>query len=1796
MNKLLKFSALLGVAGFIALIIWLGFRLEFALGICILSIILFFVDGLKAEKYAESTLFNAIAYDADAETAKKKYLNKVYNNYGTALLIIVFVVCAFAIKSVVQPTGKYPYINNTMHHTLSNKGIIYNDNLPLYSANNNSIFESDTGWLTANKNILTCNNFFTPIFVEKNNKYVLANSPYNTALKTGQHFSNGITQCSILKYSISDDAFFIKRWLGHHKYLHNFTFTISSLENGNSTLDTLSISATINKGILLENLIASTNIEQLKTNANTIQLLGAIKDIYLLPTEDGKPLQVFPTINFIDQGFKYYTNNTLINYNPVQNIVLQNKQHFFIGFYNKKKQMQIIANADGSYTLENLYPNAKYFTNKEGSRIGQIGQKFIINHYKKLLEAPTQEGFLINENINNNNFTNFEGEINYVTDAPNLALQYSITDSKLPVQQAFKKNIFSLQTDSNIKWLFAINNLADNLYSLPKQILYIGLLLLFGLATFLFNPQKGFNRLEPILLCLPIIFITVRHLLVWRIVTFPPADGIGQMELNALLNYDANFLFPHILPSGITIMMGFYILLNAYRLFSYKIPLINLFEKYTKNKFLVVHIIVLSLCFFAFKFLPIENLKRISSILIPLLSYFYCAFKTYYLEDAAYNYSFDTKIKFASSINNFFIYWAESAVFYLSFSTALFLFTTDAGFGVLFIMFLLFKNVVFSYLRKSYTGSSKSFKNLFLNPANYWLYGILFFALYLTLVGFKSSFYYINIGRWWLAGSISFIIAFACYANGLSNKIRKVLFYLCTATVVLILIPFSRHQLNNLVNEKFKHTIYRASVIFQPIDKIISATSYNTFSERKIVETAQNQWFINSYINKPYNFKEPINLRAHDNSGVDYITQTRDLILPRYVISEMGPIVVYLLIALFTLPLILYLFAFFIVDGSDNKINFISPNYLSIMALLMLFTMVVFVWLTSTNRFVFFGQDFPFLSITSKVSLILPIALIWIVLCQEQFAKPINALNFASSKRRNIVMVSLLLIVIILSGKSNLLKEDVFNLKLKGTELAVEESLNRILQTVQEGDRLWSLSNNLENPQDAKIFKQKFNKTITAVTKHKDFNLLVDSSDNYTKSILNLLTTNPYATLQSNAPIFLRYDDGAFKAEYNRNFYLELPSYDNKQTWHGSITSSTTNNNEIKLFINNVPQKNNPLYYAGNALIAILPKASLAPNDSCNILISLQNSNKNNTSNTLQIIRKGTLNKTFLNAQNFASSFCYKDYALVKSDKVLYEVLAQKTYETQFVKNAFVNGAWRMVYPQGKNLFWVNYYAQCARMAFGKSGNFNANTAISIDKDLQQNCQEYLQQKIYTKYKKRNNFKFSVIGCDGDGQIRIMADWVNNRKVLDPNNLEAIAELKRNAYFFSSKKNERDQWANTNLINLYLGPGSSIKPIISTAVVSQVNAGWENLQLLPSNLFTIKSNDTKPSINAYAGLNLGKINWQDQHGDNAPTNFNDYISKSNNFYNSLFLFLGAYSKNSFKKDSTYSLSKVLAKKATNNTYPNVKWNNETYTLPDFKSGMWPLSNPNAAHYFGNEESILGNGLAKNFNLLVNDADKSDLNIRTNRRVSFADTLIFDTLKKLGLLTNFWAFPEESYFLQKDRTHKEPVQNFLMGMMNPTAGGAPMEISPIKMVEMYTRLATQTNCIATVGKATKSQPINFADASWKNNSFDNFLKQNVFKGMQNVLVNGTGKSLFGGKSSYKGYYFYAKTGTINDGALYQSKRLALIISKNDLTKTNTNNKVYTLFFAGQEIEKADDIAYRALIDMVLASETFKIYMQ
>lgn len=1811
-----------------------GFRIEYLLGITILSALFYYVTIMTQEKYVLSDIFAKRFKHSDIDTIRKKVFDNSTFFYSFLLLIMVYLCSLFTIGCITDPGGQHPYFNNANHNALVNEAIIpvsASHSLTLYNEedriNEAGLFPSDSGKLSiefkAGDASLKADNFLSPIFTydSTDKKYYTVNNPYDESIESGFTISNGVSSLQFvlveeMKAGIKERLFNRESNDYHLKLIYSTKDSdlLQPVQLSGEYKDTFELKQSLGKGLKLRDLVKkATGSNVIKTgNILTEELMLELHDCIVLSgkIKGKKCLTFFPSKKYFESDYKVSLNDKPLVCNLDERIAIKAGQRFFTGFYNSNEKMYVGSVTNKDLRLESRpvlffdFPAHHIFeAPSPGSPLNAQNDYFIANHYTQLSEISGNEGFLIHDDLRNSSSNFVRGKIIFEKGKPNTPITAQVIDFNNPAEP------FNIDKDqqqfvlkgNNIEWLYKITNFSENPYNKWSQYIFISILLMVFLLTLLYNPGKSIERIEPVVYAVILCMFAIRQIMYWRLVTFPPTEQINKHEFGSLIHFDTNLIEG--VPGGFLFIVVLMLLINTVRLIQKWKP--AFFQKKSWSLFpqkLSVHLrhnnviwqfaAALLFCFVMQK-LPVEILKRLFSILVPVGFYLYYSYKTYSLQDPAYHYDrSDSRFSVIRYFHQFVINIIESPHFAITLIAFLYFLGVDRGFAIMFSLFICLKTILFSFLRKQYD-STESLKSLLLRPSNYWIYAIVFLIIYILIIGVKSSFYYILYYKTYLLLAFMVVFVIALLSQGITSIFRKGLLALSLVMALLLAFTGTNRYIDKKIDQQLRHVIYRASVIFQPIEKVISKSNYNSFDDRKIIETAQNQWFINSYIEQAYDLRYPINLRSHYNKGVDYVTQTRDLVLPRYVISELGPVTMFLLLLLLTAPLVFYLFSFPITSSAQKKLNFNPAHFIVASALLLLFTLSFFVWLSATNRIVFFGQDFPFLSLTSRLSVLLPLILFFIVLILPGKPRMVTQLNFKSRIGRTLFLSVIIITTLIISGRSHKLDSEIFNVTVSHTEQTINKKLNAVLSSIQEDDsRIEGMPDQLL---ESKRYRQKMKDAIDSLCNTEAFKAIEDSSDVYTKSILSFLRKHPENSLNSQSPVYVRYFNNKFQLEYNQNIYLELPVYDDKKQWKGNILGEKDSIvGSMQLFVDNksYPLLDNPvLKSTASASVVYLPSSWLENTDSAQFIISRNATVKGK----ITISRSGIDKQIVMGNTAYAVSINKHDKAYV-TDKAngSTSIWVEHSKPFAYVRNMLVNGRQRLVYPEGESFFWLYNYASTARQAFAKTGMLHQNSYITIDRDLQSRVQNYLSKETAKKYRKTPKFKFSVIAADGLGNIRLMADWANNRKRVDPNNSKAIAELGRDYFFYSNKENEREQWANQNIISMPMGPGSSIKPIMLASVSMMANAGWENLNLQQGSGFKTNSKG-KNSTMSYAGYKLSKEGWPEQHaGDNSNCGILEYISKSNNFYHSLIMFLGSYDRDNFGKEKP-DLVNVLSK--TNSGYPAMLYNGETYFFHAYNTGKWPKGSTVKKIYFGNKESLLAKGLETKFNLYTSSPENSTS--RTSKRVDFADTIIHGRASSLQTSNYVWSYPEESYFLQEEREANDPSLNFLSGLKNPTAGGSPMEISPLKMLEMYGRLFTMRQYEPKMIPGNQlTDTISVGVHSYWNteSEYYDFLKKYIYTGMKNVLTSGTLRALFSTHNTYNNYHFYAKTGTIGEGGKYDSKRLALIISKEDLISKGPDNKIYVLYFTGHNIDNNDYNLYRFVIDEIMSSASFKEYMK
>lgn len=1724
---------------------------------------------------------------------------------GFLLMTALYISAVICIRNTSMPRDHSPYFYNNEYHAISNSAIHFGHQLPLYTKT-----DAEQGAKVILKNSgdqvsIISQNYFHPIFAEgtEEGQYQLVNKIYPRRITRNFTFSNGKTYVSI---DIRKNHSWWKKLLGrspkaeYHVRIESleselfgeqiarikdeFTFRGPWLKEGMSLYDVM----------FEQEIIQAPGAEAMQVLQDMMQQIG---QSYLIADRTGEEgFYFFPERAFLDNGFQLSIDGKEVAAQTSNEHQIGKGQYFYMGFHNHKEKMKVEDDPaeQAGKTMLVFDHSPKYWLSvpSEQQVLNNKSLAFLTNDFDRVIDGKGKEGFYFN-NFGLMTDALFEARMNYLIGKPTDPLMFSVQDLRTIDGKNISSPEFVLQTsDPSVQFAFEIRDFSDNGFSFDKMLIYAALVYIGFVLVLVFFPGKDLGRIEPVIYTTIFGLFVVRMLMYWRLATFPPLEHISKYELeNTILNFDFNFLVKLPVPLTLIWLYLFLAVIILFRTMGSRIK--SAYQRLVDTRilsgkrsvYMAYAMLMGGLLVFNFvnnKLLGIEMLTRVLGIIAPVMLYILFSSisnKKFVLNEKWVNPKDKGWIR---EIKAYFYYFINNPAFIISMITLLYLAFTDRGFAILFVLFLILKNILFNFLKKSYNSTQYTFGQMLFKPNNYWIYGITALIIYFVILSVKSFFYYVLLYYMWLVGvMLVFILAFCYFFLREKKRLLQVVAGILGVYIIIVAIPFTRNALDHAVTNQIRHVQYRISIINQPISDLLMQNEYTSFSTRKIIETAENQWFINSYISKEYDNDRTLNLRPYNRVGVNYNTQTRDVVLARFVIGEMGNTTMYLLLTLCFFPLLIYLLSFKFTedDGRYYKIN--VQSYPGIVPLILFFTISLFVWLTSTNRFVFFGQDFPFLSLTSKTSMVLPLLLLGYTLIQQPKAKSSEVVNLQSGFVRYALFAGLIAFFALITVTPNTLSTKNFSVVVDKTQRKIDQELNAILATVQD-------SISVKNP------NYSYSQMITALKSDPSFEEFYQESidDPYTRSIVQRLVAQPYSAFQVNSPLYIQYDGYRYSALYNQHFYLELTPVENEEVWHGSIAQiPRAGNAAVTLVYDNVPVDIAiPSYQVLNeqqVQLAFLPQSWLANAAGNAVLLDM-----NKPAVAAQLFIFKDVKQLFeQRSTSFAVSINGNDLAAIEQDGRR-STLQFEDQSNIYAFNKWINGRYRILFPQRPRNMWIHHFAHSIKDIYNQQDQYRGRYNISLDFNLNKRI-EHVIYAATAKHKSDNKYKFAVIAADGNGNIHLMQDFVSNRKVIDPNDNYTIYKLKQEQFFFSNIRNERDQWGESNLLNMMLGPGSSIKPLIAGVVSSQVNAGWEDLVL----------NGVGSDQQYYAGFRMVKP-WIKEVQDGGRFDLAAYIQKSSNFYQSVMMFLGSYPKDAFVKDGSASLANVLVSNpGANNSFPSLTFNGTAMYLPNYNKGKnnWPRTNfqeERKTTYFGNENSLLANGLEVNANLITKEKNKEILQAGAYDRINMIDSASYARLRATGTANFLWSMPEESTFLQSLRAPKEIHQNVVIGLKTATLGGYPYQLSTFKMLEMYGSLITQNRSYR-LHLDERKLPYTpwYIDSTWSGQQqYKQFLASYIIRGMANVVTSGTARNL---ARPDAGYFYYAKTGTINEqgSGAKSSKRLVVAISDKDLTHPENigNAKVYLFYFMADRTGSSIDWSLvNQIIAEAMKSPGFKNY--
>ncbi|MFZ1264236.1 MAG: hypothetical protein WAT34_12080 [Chitinophagaceae bacterium] len=1483
-----------------------------------------------------------------------------------------------------------------------------------------------------------------------------------------------------------------------------------------------------------------------------------------------------------------------------------------VGFLdNNRNQFRIHYLGADSFDLLNRYPVSYPLTEERKDDWNKHSvNKFLVSDAKDLQQMPAvfTEGFMFAPFAGDNNLDFSPVLLTYQKDRAHAPLQLQAKFLKesashgvrpdasntllLPARSSNFSWIFSIQNSFN--WNFGVRNLSPRTW----QWLLFGTLFFFFVLVFSSSWLKPAHKLSwiwQILTSVTLVLLCTRFFMYWRYKSFPPYEGLDLPSVQQL-NSSWNFGIILLTTVALAIIFGFGFLKYLYvsvrmrsaSLFkkSYKedfeagnlsteerigaaIDKIPLIRKSRRSLAFFVSWIVLLLSaggFAAFNNFDPSTSRHLAILLVGLYFVFiYISYKHSPLVISAEKswWGVHTGRSFDIIINN-------PVKVLLSVSLlGLFAFV-DIGFAIIFLNFLLF-NEAFLCINYAIAGLSAGSKR---NASLFGVLGLLYGLLFAVNLVFGPYIFKYLLGLpqlLYAAGYIFFAIGISYNLVRLMHQLpvrRRTLIGLVTAVFLFagafLFFPKER------ILEKAAITKYRIDVMTMPVDQAIETAYREGKTYEPVIRAAQNQWFINTFIYEKNNVSvnaAGFTLLPHapQNKGAKYNAQATDLVASRFFIAEHGKWSVLLFVLLLLVPTTLLASFYKLYPDFTNRINNHYPaitagfsllNYLGITALLVI--------LAATGRYIFFGQDMPFGSILSKQSILFPALLIVAVVI---LFKNIPLQQYPNRKKMipgGIVFAGLTILLFVVKPVFNKDKEFGVSDLAKNMDVFIEMRLQPVLDYFDSS----RLTRKLSLFKKDQLFSDSVRKLQAAGSLDEAGKFFAKEIETYTRSSFS-------RHLDQRPMLYLDLNSGKPQLAVNDNYFRIEPPPHLQQYWTGHVFGDSTNYNitlwnggdgsVVNKRMSNYTDEQSSLLTKGLQLTFRERYGENRFTRLCLINLSGSSIKVSNTEGQIILYPNDTLELHNPDRIRIVDSTSQDKIVVIEPDA--------------FMKNYYVNGSRFYVYPMGKDFIWARNFAESISAEYTGKGASGKNAYISLDAGLIDSLSSRIQTMVHTDTAYKKGAEYGICIADGNGRLLAMTDFIKGMNRPDPNDKAGFNKVIRGDNGFVSQSLLRKQIGNINLLRMNPGPGSTLKPIVFSAIASQLKLDWD--------AFAAEGFSQKQDF--FGGEKVATYDFEKNNG--RVNSVVDYLRYSDNYYHANLLLLGSYSRQ--------NLQDLLVKHfATQNTgvsfsWPYFSYNGKQYWLNGFQN--WP-GYINGKANFGSDSSFVSVGLLNNYGIHTFRTGKG-----ADKFSSVYDSLLFrEASKKSGFI-----LPEYALFDQKGTgmDNAKPNEVFMSSFRGHVKGSSQVLVPPVKMLDAFGKLVSQNRNYALTLNPYATEPAFKAfdvDNGVKYANYLSIIREKVFVGMEQALFSGTAARLGALLKNASPYYYYAKTGTTGDDeSKTKSKLFAIIISQKNVTDPDFNfrkNKFFTIYFTSQNgPAKQNEEFQAAIIKYVEQSPVFKKYM-
>jgi hypothetical protein len=1739
------------------------------------------------------------------------------------------------------------YFSNTDYHCLEHQGFKFDATLALVNSEERETALWDQpdrkGFLTLKRTqdafALEANAFTEPIFIETGtNVFKLANPVFGDKADESIEIQANTFALKINIKPTSDPKTV--------EYLCEVRFD-------SATGKQISVfNAPLKQGYSVGDILAKTpnmpNLpiwvtEMLKKTYLVRPVLNRVKP----PANLANPLQLQPSYELLAANPTIRLNGkeqTKIGISSIKkNIVLNANRKFYVGFGLNQSPVLYVDGREGSKLLYEFGDKKplKHLTKTDKGL-------FMTSDSRSVVENDAVAGYYYPMFDLDANIHHFRGSLQYFMGNAKEQLAFRMFDYDnehgVIVSDTVVGKTIALQPSNadGATWLFKINDLrADNPLQF-WQMLALMWFFCFGALTCL-QANRYYSMTELVVYIVLMALMTVRCVLLWRMSTFPPYEDIGYLfyvkmletrnlfGINTLRHFRNTFL-----GIGSFFTMIFFlkkcILPNfAARIATFSEKVILFFDQKT---ILSLVLIMVGYGILAVGRVVAAELERFCSIFLPVVWFFI----TDYFWKCNQIKAVETQMD-PGRINDFRFLRGVNWIFCLGY-----LAISDAGFGAIFGVF----TVLYALLRTLFRGNDifGDKKIRYILP---------FLPLMCLLIGapwgMSALFSKPEWTSWGFAiGSILAVAGLAWQIKAgqveLSAPFKKYVPIIGSVFAILVVAGCFTGKVQKVIQDK-TYIKYRAEVLVKKVDNIITNEAAGSKNSQKILQAAQNQWYIAYHKAKGSEVGwSGFTITPHFQKGSSYITQSTDLVTVRYIIGEHGGFLIVLILLLW-----------FSIVVSISRQGALNPLKSTIMAAsVLLLSIALFIWMAATNRFVFFGQDMPLLSLQSLLTLVFALSFLFgIVVTQHHLVS--NELEqyydvSQGSPRKSVRASGIVILIIgIVSIVNNWISVNIASFDIANTMEKTEatyERLNESFEAFQKTNFTTKKEfDKLSAKQVLEAFDKQNNLTADIIPENSILN------DKFSRSLFKKLMSEDINHISPSKILHLRKsEDEYWRFALNHQYYRLRSPEEEKNSWKGNVIAPVRD--EVAQFNVHVGKNRNPVAMeTGGVRPSLMTEPGFTGLNTPNLDMSFIPGRWTPDSQHLVLLRTGSMSDRqaqyralIQNSQEVidmgrSNGFGYalKNHDVVRllnsaaakkpSNEARYRIDYARSDVDYWAKNVWLNGKQRFFYPAGEKSLWAYHFANLMNHRHTKLAtepekrqNEFKDVEISLDPTLTTTMYDHLKTHYatdaFTYPRVEKDRAFNLVAMDGDGRIALMADYkkgLSSTQRINPNKIERYQALMDQLYLESHISTERRIFGNGCLQYMNPGPGSSFKPIVFDAVASAYNFEWDELQTtapVSNNPQYLETTGGHRILKIYAGKDIPNWTFLERDKNFELCRSQDYLPHSSNMYHSVVTFIGSYTPEEMAAKAFLKPSETLG---LGERFPQVSYKGRLY---GFGKQDW-------AKDFGSNNSLLAIGLRNNYRLPMFREEASTRSNResVNEQVNLMNGSEKDDkfFKETESSHKLWSFPECSVFSQLDR-RKNPL---VEGLKQSTLGAFPVQITPLKMAEMSGKMfSANPGFKATIwNKRPKTNGIAplSVHSTWTGGEaeFLRFKGQTIFASMnQQAIGEGTGigavKTKLVQYQREKGWRFYSKSGTINysygDAGEADNKLYTIVISKNDLhpaagltREVLKNNRFYVLYFSinrsgFNNSTHGAEVANLILtsIDKVVNSAAFKNYMQ